>query len=96
MLFVQGARVRAETVSARAGTEVHSPLRLYVFSFLAAVLFIAAGVDASGEHPSTRRDILYAFLGTGMGATAVWERSVMPAPGLPYDDARDSAGRHSK
>ena len=96
MLSHQGARVRAETVSARAATEVHSPLRLYVFSFLAAVLFIAAGVDAFGEHPSTRRDILYALLGTGMGATAVWERSVMPAPGLPYENGRDSDGPNTK
>ena len=72
--------MRAETVSARAAREVHSPLRLYVFSFLAAVLFIAAAADALSDSPSTRRDVLYAVLGTGLGATAVWERSMMPAP----------------
>ena len=87
----QGARVRAETVTARAAAEVHSPLRLYVFSFLAAVLFIAAGADVIGESPSTRRDILYAFLGTGMAATAVWERSVISAPSPVMDNVKDRA-----
>jgi hypothetical protein len=87
---IQGARVRAETVSARAAKEVHSPLRLYVFSFLAAVLFGAAGLDALSDSPSTRRDILYAVLGTGMGATAVWERSMMPTPGRAIDELEDS------
>ena len=85
----QGARVRAETVTARAAAEVHSPLRLYVFSFLAAVLFIAAGADALGGNPSTRRDILYAVLGTGMASTAVWERSVMSAPSPSTDSVKD-------
>ena len=90
---LQGARVRAETVSAGAATEVHSPLRLYVFSFLAAVLFGAAGLDALSDSPSTRRDILYVVLGTGMGATAIWERSVMPAPRGLKDTSEDSEAK---
>ena len=77
----QGARFRAETVRAGAASEVHSPLRLYVFSFLAAVLLIAAGADAAGRDPSTQRDVLYAVLGAGMGASALWERSVLPQGG---------------
>ena len=34
----QGARVRAETVRAGAAAEVHSPLRMYIFGFLATVI----------------------------------------------------------
>ena len=63
---------------AGAATEVHSPLRLYVFSFLAAVLLIAAGADALGRDPSTQRDVLYGVLGAGLGASAFWERSALP------------------
>lgn len=75
---MQGARFRAETVRAGAAAEVHSPFRLYVFSFLAAVLLIAASADAAGRDPSTQRDVLYGMLGVGMGASALWERSVLP------------------
>ena len=42
------------------------------------MLLVAAGADALGDSPSTRRDALYLFLGTGMGASALWERSVLP------------------
>lgn len=51
---------------------------MYVFSFLAAVLLIAASADALGSSPSTKRDLLYGALGALMGATALWERSVLP------------------
>ena len=70
--------MRAETVKAGATAEVHSPFRLYVFSFLAAVLLIAAGADAVGRDPSTQLDVLYGMLGAGLGASAVWERSMLP------------------
>ena len=81
-LFVeQGARIRVETVRSGAAAEVHSLLRMYIFSFLAAVLLIAACVDAVSESPSTQRDVLYGALGAAMGATALWERSAYPAVG---------------
>ena len=79
--MVQGARFRAETVRSGAAAEVNSPFRMYVFSFLAAVLLIAASADAFGSSPSTNRDILYGALGALMGATALWERSVLPVKG---------------
>lgn len=78
---MQGARYRAETVRAGAATELHSPFRLYVFSFLATVLLVAATADAISRDPSTQRDVLYGMLGVGMGASALWERSVLPQKG---------------
>ncbi|KAL6756733.1 hypothetical protein V8C86DRAFT_2643701 [Haematococcus lacustris] len=73
----QAAQSAAQMVKAPAVKEVHSPLRLYVFTYLTIVLGCVVAADLTGGTPSLGLDALYVALGGVLGLNAWNERAAL-------------------
>ncbi|GFH10719.1 uncharacterized protein HaLaN_06082 [Haematococcus lacustris] len=73
----QAAQSAAQMVKAPAVKEVHSPLRLYVFTYLTIVLGCVVAADLTGGTPSLGLDALYVALGGVLGFNAWNERAAL-------------------
>ncbi|KAJ9529014.1 hypothetical protein QJQ45_007088 [Haematococcus lacustris] len=73
----QAAQSAAQMVKVPAVKEVHSPLRLYVFTYLTIVLGCVVAADLTGGTPSLGLDALYVALGGVLGFNAWNERAAL-------------------
>lgn len=73
----EAARRVAAKVEAPAHEEVGSPLRLWLFAYMAAILALVVGQDLTTAAPSLGLDALYGVLGLVLGVNAWNERQVL-------------------
>jgi len=66
-------------VTNSAEEEVGSPFRMYLFTYMAAVLFIVAVQDVFSQEPSLALDGLYGVLGLLLGVNAWNEKAALTA-----------------
>mmetsp|Transcript_18724 Transcript_18724/g.40259 ORF Transcript_18724/g.40259 Transcript_18724/m.40259 type:complete len:178 (-) Transcript_18724:458-991(-) len=70
----------AATIKAPAQAEVHSPARLYLFTYLASILGFVVVQDFMTGEPSLGLDGLYTVLGVLLAFNAWNERGALTAP----------------
>ncbi|GBF99583.1 hypothetical protein Rsub_12208 [Raphidocelis subcapitata] len=73
------ARRAAAKVTAPAVEEVGSPLRLWLFAYMAGILALVVAQDLTTAQPSVGLDALYGVLGLVLGVNAWNERTALAA-----------------